>query len=348
MKLLFCTPHLATGGSERVMSLLANKFAKEGHHVEIALLSSNKCSYYLDDAIVTIYAGGDSNIGIIKRLFWLRKHVKEQKPDVIVAFLEKAYCFAILSLIGINVRLIASERNDPTSSLPQWKILKRLLLPKANHLVVQTQKIKEYFTKGIQQKTTIIFNPVTDKVFNLQNSKKSKVIVAVGRLYPQKNHKMLIKAFSLIGKKYLDYNLLIYGDGPLNKSLKEQIHELSLENRCFLMGRSENVVEEMGKAEIFCLSSDYEGMSNALIEAVCIGLPIVTTNVSGTETFLENGINALIVDTNDALAFAKAMDRLLSDKTLRTTMANANKAKAELFRMENIYIQWASLIDRLL
>ena len=345
MKIIFCTPHLATGGSERVMSLLANKFVQEGHSVEIILLSSNKCSYYLNEKIVTTYAGSNDNTTILKRMFWLRAYVKKKSPDLTIAFLEKAYCFTLLSLLGLNVRVIASERNDPSSSLIYWRVLKWFLLPQATHLVVQTQKIKDYFPTKIQQKTSIIFNPVTDKVFNLSVTEKNKIIVAVGRLYPQKNHKLLIEAFSKIHKKHQDYNLYIFGDGPLKQPLTELIHDLNLEGRCFLKGRTEGIVEEMNRAELFCLSSDFEGMSNALIEAVCIGLPIVTTNVSGTEIFLENEKNALIVNIGDTQAFAMAMDRLLSDEKLKKNMSEANKAKANIFRMDNIYKQWSDLIN---
>ena len=345
MKLLFCIPHLATGGAERVMSLLANKFVSNGNDVEIVLLSSDRRSYQLDSRVKLSFAGADGRSSLIRRMKWLRRTVKQNHPDVVVVFLVKAYCMTLLSLLGTKIPVIASERNDPRFTKPLlWNMLSFILLPSSAHFVVQTQRIKDYYPFFFSSFTSIILNPVTDTVFDVKPTKKEKIIVTAGRLYPQKNHILLIKAFKSIYHSIPDYCLHIYGDGPCKENLEQLIIREGLENHVILKGRSDNVIEELNKATLFCLSSDYEGMSNSLIEAFCLGLPIVTTNVSGVETFIKDGRNALVVSTGDTDAFASAIYRLISNEQLREEMGERNKREGVRFNIDLIYNEWNSLL----
>ena len=221
MKIFFTIPHLAEGGAERVVSLLANYLAEKGHHVIIILLSSNRCSYNLESKVSLIYAGHSAKGGFLKRLFWLRNYVKKEHPDIVISFLIKAYCFTLLALLGVNVCKIVSERVDPRFTKPWfWRVIRRILLPTASHLVVQTEEIKAYYGKNIRKKTSVIFNPVSSEVFR-QNYlvERKKIIVTAGRLCPQKNHQMLIEAFRRIADKFPDYQLYIYGEGFLRGNL---------------------------------------------------------------------------------------------------------------------------------
>ena len=354
MKIIYLLASLGSGGAERVVSLLANKMCEDGHDVQIICLKFNDVYYQIDNRVKVVKAM-EHTPNRLTELFWLRRYFQKEKPDVVIPFTEGVYCFTILALLGTRIPIIASERLDPTAmSLPR-KFLKRLLLPYADWLVVQTESIKAYFPKSIQKKTSVIYNPVNDEVFHqiengelkIENLVRQNRIISVARLYPQKNQKMMIEAFAQIADEFPDWQLVIFGEGPLRSSLELLVKSLQLDGRVLLPGRTEHVVEELRKSKIFCLSSDYEGMSNSMIEAICVGLPIVSTKVSGTKELVEEKGTGLLVDLNDVDSMAIALKKLIGDDTLREEMSNNGKNTAKLFKLETIIANWYQLINQL-
>lgn len=349
MKITFLLASLGSGGAERVVSLLANKMVERGHQVEIICLKFNDV-YYQTDPRVKVTLAMQQTKNRLTEVFWLRKYLKQQKPDVVIPFTEGVYCFTILSLLGTGIPIIASERLDPAAMSTTRKILKRLLLPYADWLVVQTKSIKDYFPESIQKKTSIIYNPVNDSVFNLPSlqgraGERLNRIISVGRLYPQKNQAMMIRAFAKVADEFPDWQLVIYGEGPLRESLELIVESLGMKDRVLLPGRTEHVIEELRKSKIFCLSSDYEGMSNAMIEAICIGLPIVSTKVSGTEELIRDGENGFIVEISDEERFTNCISQLISSPSLQNKMSVINTQLAQTFNIDHIVDEWISLIN---
>ena len=347
MNIVFVLASLGSGGAERVVSLLANKMAERGYQVEIICLKFNDV-YYQTDSRVKVTLAMQQTKNRLTEVFWLRKYLKQQKPDVVIPFTEGVYCFTILSLLGTGIPIIASERLDPAAMSKTRKILKRLLLPFADWLVVQTQSIKEYFPKSIQKKTSIIYNPVNEE--NLSPALPSREgrlnrIISVGRLYPQKNQAMMIRAFAKVAAEFPDWQLVIYGEGPLRESLELIVDSLELQDRVLLPGRTEQVVEELRKSKIFCMSSDYEGMSNAMIEAICVGLPVISTKVSGTEELIKDGENGFIVEIGDEEEFTDRITQLVSSPCLQDKMSVKNTQIAKLFNIDHIVDEWISLIN---
>ena len=348
MKIVFLLSSLGSGGAERVVSLLANKMVAQGHQMEIICLKFNDV-YYQTDPRVKVTLAMKQTKNRLTEVFWLRKYLKKQNPDVVIPFTEGVYCFTILSLLGTGIPIIASERLDPAAMSITRKILKRLLLPYADWLVVQTQNIKDYFPEGIQKKTSIIYNPVNDSVFNLPSlqgraGERLNRIISVGRLYPQKNQEMMIRAFAKVADEFPDWQLVIYGEGPLRESLELIVESLEMKDRVLLPGRTEHVVEELRKSKIFCMSSDYEGMSNSMIEAICVGLPIVTTDVSGVKELLDNGKNGVIVPCGDVDELSKTFLELMNNERLMEEYSKKSYSKRELFRIDSIVNQWEQLI----
>lgn len=352
MMIVFVLASLGSGGAERVVSLLANKMVERGHQVEIICLKFNDV-YYQTDSRVKVTLAMRQTKNRFTEIFWLRKYLKKQNPDVVIPFTEGVYCFTILSLLGTGIPIIASERLDPAAMSKTRKILKRLLLPFADWLVVQTQSIKEYFPESIQKKTSIIYNPVNDSVFNLPSlqgraGERLNRIISVGRLYPQKNQAMMIRAFAKVADEFPDWQLVIYGEGPLRAELEFLVSSFKLQDRVLLPGRTEHVIEELRKSRIFCMSSDYEGMSNAMIEAICVGLPVVTTRVSGTEELIENCENGFLVEIGDECGLADSMFKLMSSPILVETMSLKNKKLAGQFDIDLIVGQWIDLINEII
>lgn len=347
MKIAFVTSTLTSGGSERVMSLLANELANRGHEVFIVLLRAPIVFYDIQESVKIYYAENHSH-NMLKKLIWFRGLIKTEHPDVVIPFMTQVYCATILSLMGVNVPIISSERIDPRFSKFINKVYRWCLLRFTTHLVVQTKAIKAYYPTSIQKRTTIIPNPITDSIFeNYPDVNKEKIIVSVGRLYAQKNQKMMIDAFADIANKYPDYKLIIYGEGPIREQLTEYINAKELSGKVLLPGRSNNIAKELNRAEIFCLSSDYEGMSNALLEAVCVGLPVVTTNVSGVEDLLNNGKNGFVVDVGDTKSMSMALDQLLGDKDIRMKFSQYNKQMGQYYTIDRIATDWENLIKHI-
>lgn len=389
MKFIFLLASLGSGGAERVVSLLANRMCEDGHDIQIVCLKYNDVYYTLHNRIKVVAATEHASNRIME-LFWLRKYIQKEKPDVVIPFTEGVYCFTILSLLGTKIPIIASERLDPAAmSLPR-KMLKRLLLPYADWLVVQTESIKAYFPKSIQKKTSVIYNPVNDEAIEnhrmdsrVQSSKRKRAdsydhsghdfchnsskqtsltdlvapknqsskqnrIISVARLYPQKNQKMMIEAFAQIADEFPDWQLVIFGEGPLRSSLELLVKSLQLDGRVLLPGRTEHVIEELRKSKIFCLSSDYEGMSNSMIEAICVGLPVVSTKVSGTEELITNGVDGFLVGVRKVDELTTVFRRLLLDEGLRIKMGINCMKKSSLFSLDSIVEQWKSLINEVI
>ena len=368
MKIIYLLASLGSGGAERVVSLLANRMCEDGHDIQIVCLKYNDVYYTLHDKIKVVAATVHASNRIME-LFWLRKYIQKEKPDVVIPFTEGVYCFTILALWGTRIPIIASERLDPAAmSLPR-KFLKRLLLPYADWLVVQTESIKAYFPKRIQKKTSVIYNPVNDEAFEnpcmdsrVQSSKQNRII-SVARLYPQKNQKMMIEAFAKIADEFPDWQLVIFGEGPLRSSLELIVKSLQLDGRVLLPGRTEHVVEELRKSKIFCLSSDYEGMSNSMIEAICVGsdyegmsnsmieaicvgLPIVTTNVSGVKELVDDNINGFVVECGNVDRMCSALSSLMGNESLMNCFAQKSFERRRLFQMDVVNNKWNSLINQ--
>lgn len=342
MKICFITSTLISGGSERVMSLLANRFAEDGYDVEIININKHIVFYPIDSRIVLRFAEDEVGTSVYKKLLWLRRYIKKSQPDVVVPFMEAVYCFTLVSLIGCKVPVISSERIDPRKSPFLRNLLRYLILPLTDWLVVQTQDIKDFYPRFIQKKTSIIYNPVSEQVFNLPQVEKEDVVISVGKLDDQKNHALLIRAFSKVAQVFPTWKLIIFGEGPRRQSLQLTIENLQLTNRVLLPGRSNRVIEEMNRSKIFAFSSNYEGMSNAILEAVCVGLPVVTTNVSGAEELVQEG--GYVVPIGSEKQLVESMRSLMDDSSKRSRMGEQNKKRAHEYDIDLIYRQWESLI----
>ena len=349
MKITFVTDTLQAGGAERVISILANRLQERGYDIEIICLRMHKVFYEFNPSVKLTFAEDYVNGGIFKKMIWLRKYTKQQKPSVVIAFMIAVYVVTLLSLAGSKIPVIVSERIDPRRTTKLKNVLRYLVMPLMQHLVVQTEDIKSYFPAFIRKRTSIIFNPVTEAVFEAETAVigKKKRLINVGRLYDQKNQRMLIDAFSRVKGQFPDYELVIFGEGPLQEELQSFINDKGVSDSVKLMGKSSQIIEELKASEIFCLSSDYEGMSNAMIEAVCLGLPVITTDISGARDVIVDGENGYIVNVNDAAAFANAISKILSDKELMQKMERNNLLKANLFKADTIVDSWIGLINKM-
>lgn len=335
MKCLFVMPALRFGGAERVTSVLANEWVKQGVNVRILLVESDETSCYpLADNVELKSCRRETQIGQVKQgaiIRAIRKEAKEWKPDAVICFYNALCGLTAIALRGTRIPLIYSERNDPnrTNQRKIDKVYKAIVEHCAAKFVFQTTGAQKCYPKKVQDRSAVILNPLDTTGFPTHDfTSEKKEIVTVGRLEPQKNQKILIDAFSKFAKDFPDYKLTIYGEGSLRPELEQFIQSKGLQDRVILPGSKNRIQEHIKDAALFVLSSDYEGIPNALIEAMAIGLPCVSTDCSpgGARELINDGENGVIVDCGNSDALAKAMVLLLEDREKAQKMGiNAKK-----------------------
>lgn len=355
MRILFCIGNLLKGGAERVAANLCNYLINE-NEITIVTTKGKKSEYELDKKIkVECLESEETNKGFIlkniDRLKVLKKIVKTENPDIIISFLpEPSYRILFLKLFNRKLKIIVSVRNDPKIEYKSTisRITMKVLYPLADGFVFQTKEAQEYFNKKIQKKSVIIPNPIKEEfICEPYDGERENIIVTVGRLEEQKNHKMLIEAFAKLPEQFNEYKLIIYGEGNLRKSLEEQVKKLNLTNRVFLPGQVDNVKEKIYKASLFVLSSNYEGMPNALMEAMALGVPCIATDCpcGGSRFLIKNENNGYLVEVNNIDQLSQLMKKIL-EKDQTQISKNANKITIEL-NPQNINEKWKNYIRKI-
>ena len=356
MNITFTVPAMKFGGAERVISILSNQWTKMGHNVNIIIVGEDPaCAYPLDSIVNVVCLGGPKKRAItahIQLIRKIRKTILELKTDTTISFLIGTCAYTALALLGKNIPLIYSERADPfvRKKRKSMRVFQALVNVFSKGMVFQTEGAKEFYSKKIQRQSVVILNPFDTDIlprYDIENRKKE--IVTMGRLESQKNHKLLIEAFALIADEFKDYKLKIYGDGILKEELQKQIDVLGLSGQVELMGAQKDILNKINKASLFVLSSDFEGLPNALIEAMCVGIPSVSTDCSpgGARELIKDGENGFIVPCNDAKSLADAMKKVLSDNELAQKISVEGKKIAKRMECDQIAKKWIDFIQSL-
>lgn len=351
MKILFYINVFNRGGAERVMSVLANHFAKNDN--QVVLVNSFKVDneYQLDKKIKHLYLdNNDFNSRFQKnhsRITRLRKILKQEKPDVAISFMAEPNFRLLLASAFLKTKTIISIRNDPEKEYcgRVLGMAAKLLFRFADGVVFQTDDAKKWFPTEVQKKSEIIINPVDDSFYSVSYC-STKNIVSIGRLTDQKNQKMLISAFSKIASKTSE-NLYIYGEGPLEKELRKYINDLGMNDRIFLPGIVTDVKNVLSSAKLFVLSSKYEGMPNSLMEAMAVGVPCISSDCpcGGPRMLLNGELNVLLYNTEDENSLADLLLKLINDKGLCKKYSDLIKKRALSFKTSSICSEWAKFIE---
>jgi len=221
--------------------------------------------------------------------------------------------------------------------------LKERIYRRVARVVFQTKWAQSCFSSQVQANSVVISNPVDTDVVPVDSS--LPVIVTAGRLEPQKNHRLLLHAFAAMNQVRPGYHLQIFGEGPLRDELRLCAHGLGLDDVVELPGTVSEIHERMAAARMFVLSSDYEGLSNALLEAMQIGVASVSTACAGSSEVVVDHINGLLVPVGDATALSEAMLSLANDEELRRRLAVAARETGKGFRPLRIFAQWDDIVD---
>lgn len=361
MRIFICESHFSAGGAERVVANLAN-FLSKNHTVKVVSLTKSEMAYKIEKTIMTtcidkkVYR---TDVGKVKkvinkitknsyRLYRLKKEIRDFDPDLILAFLPEP-SFLTLFLKKKNIPVVISVRNDPKIEYKSkgYHALMKWLYPRVDGIVFQTEEAKSYFKNIITCSTNVIPNPINPEFIRQPfNGIRTKNIVAVGRLSKQKNHKILIEAFSKLSKKFKDYNLIIYGEGELREELISLIKKKKLTDKVFLPGVQKDIKDKIYDASLFVMPSLYEGMPNALMEAMALGLPVISTDCpcGGPAFLIENGENGLLVKVNDISGLTKAMEKVLSDPKFSRKLSLGATKIAQTLSPDKINKEWESFL----
>ena len=357
MRIMFCLGSLGIGGAERVITNLANTFVKN-NEVAIVVSTPKDKIYELDKKIRYEVIDSLTEKNKIKKIYNRVKNteriIKEFKPNIIIAFLPEPSIRISMLRKKIDIPVIVSVRDDPKIDYKKMRLYipMKLYFKNADAFVFQTEEQRSYFSKRIQDNSTIIFNPINSNfICKPFLGERKKKIISAGRLMPQKNQKLLIDAFSIVHKKHPDYELHIYGEGDLRNELQEQINELNLEKNVFLDGLTSNMKEKLYDSSMFVLSSRHEGLPNALLEAMALGTPCITTRFSGggAEAIIKNNVNGLLVE-NDSNELSKAINYYIENKEIAKEHGINASEEMKQYTQEAITKKWyeyiCSVVDK--
>lgn len=354
-KVLFYIYSLNKGGAERVLLTLAEKLNKKYDVVILTDVFDDR-EYDLPERIRRIDLQEYMNqiphikIGVVKRLLAIRQCCKREKPDKIIAFMIANSIRAVLANLFTGNKVIVAVRANPYAEYGDWKkhLWVQTVFLCAEKIVCQTSHQTEYFCGLLRKKCVVIENPLfPDFYLPLYEGERKKQIVSAGRLYDYKNHKLLIRAFAQIADEFPDYSVTIWGEGPYRKELENEIERYNLEARIFLPGDSPRVAKDIYAAALFVLPSDTEGMPNALMEAMSLGLAVIATDCpgGGPRSLIQHGENGLLCEVGNVNDLAEQMRLILGNQMMREKLGNNALSIREQCHVDTISEKWSLLID---
>lgn len=361
-KIVFHLNCLEQGGAERVVTNLANQFAAAGYEVIIATEWYGENEFQTDERVRRVHVGlrdGDEKkhrlIQFYLRVKYLKKFLKREKPDILIPFARKALYRGLMAAYFTRIPVLISIRTDPAGHYEERsdKIQIPLLFPRADGCVFQTEGARNFFAPRLQENSRIILNPINPKYIGVpEPAVRTKTVVQSGRLVDFKNQPMLIRAFVEVHKKHPDYDLKIYGGDSFDGTkeiLEKIIEENQAESYIKLMGASDSLEKELADAALFAFTSDWEGLPNALMEAMALGLPIVATDCpcGGPRTIMTHEKDGLLIPIKDQKALEDAVNRLIEDPALAARLGREARKIAERANGQAVYEQWRDYIETL-
>lgn len=362
-KIVFHLNCLEQGGAERVVTNLSAQFAHEGYEVIIATEWEAANEFELDSKVRRIHVGltesdeKRSRVGkYFARIRNLKRMLLQERPDLLIAFAHRANYRALTATLHMDIPVLISVRTDPVGHYDSFtdKLLIAWLYPRITGCVFQTEGQRDFFAKYIQDKSRIILNPIHDKYIGRPPvTQRTKVIAHVGRLVDFKNQPMLIRAFAAVHERFPAYTLEIYGGDSFDGTkeiLEACMKECNVENCVTLMGASDDIARATEHAAFFAFTSDWEGLPNALMEAMALGLPVIATDCpcGGPRTIIRDGENGILIPIKNQSALEEAMCRYIEDAEFAERQGREARKLGEIANAHAIYLQWKDYVEEVI
>ena len=352
MKVMIIISNVGVGGSQRVAISLVNFINSLNEHDQAVIVSLDNFDgkkYDISSIPNFQIQPGSSKTSSLIRI------IRQQNPDIVLSMGTPMAVYTAPACVVCKVPHVISERNDPShfSGRSITRILSRLAMLTANGFVFQTRDAQNFYNEKIAKRSVVIPNPL-NKVESMPITPylgtRKKTVVSVGRLNRQKNQKMLIEAFAKLSAEFPDYTLTIWGEGTERGNLEEQIHSLGMTEKIFLPGTSDKVFDEIYDEGVFVLCSDFEGMPNALMEAMALGLPCISTDCpcGGPKDLIEDGVNGMLVPVNDEHALIDAIRKVISNHDFAAELSQHAILIRQTYSQQEICCQWVDYLKSVL
>ncbi len=351
MTIVYVLPNMSSGGAERVVSILSKRFVEQGIDTTIVYMFDRTTHYEVSQGVKSVYLDllDESKWARVKKIREFLKEIKSENP-IVIPFQDSCLKYILLANVGIGCKVISCERNNPyVKGNGKWDKFKAETPYKLSHFsVFQTHDARNYYSSISDKRCKVIANPIVYMGTDWNGDKSPEKLISVCRLHPQKNLPMLIDAIEIAKKTYSDICISIFGEGELKSELEHIILQKQLESNVKLCGRVNNVGELLAVSSVFLSSSDFEGISNSMLEAMSVGMPIICTDcpIGGARMMLQGGAG-ILTPVGDANALAQAIVSMLSDKVQMNEYARIAKLRSLEYSDEMIASEWISVFKML-
>jgi len=358
---------LSGGGAERVMTDMANHWARGGVHVALITLAAADTDVYRTEASVqrigldvmresqSLMAAAKNNL---RRAGALRRALRQARPDFVISFTDQINVLTLVATIGMRLRVIICDRADPRHHPlgRAWSMLRRRFYFRCFSAVVQTEAVRDLVKPLVGRRPVyVVPNAVGRDVRHVDSpagqlvsdvTEHPRRLVAMGRLAPEKGYDILIEAFATLADRHPNWMLDIFGEGPLQDALQQQITRNNLEERVRLPGWTDDRLAEFSRADLFVMSSHYEGFPNALLDAMACGLPAVSFDCpSGPAEIIRHNVDGLLVEPENVDALSAALNQLMADESRRSDYAARATDVFDRFSVKRFYARWEAVFE---
>lgn len=347
MKLLFIRDYFDYGGASKMIISVADAMSDMGHNSYVYAYGSESCPIDIPNKVQYIKGSPYIHNRALRhpaKIGEIRKTIKKVDPDLIVTFMPYPSILTMFAKIGLKKKIVISERGDPAIYGGFIKRFGHKIIGRADGAVFQTDGARDFYSGKLHDKSVVIPNAITiRRSERIPWNERKNQIAFVGRFYnQQKRQDLMIEAFSMIAPKYPDLYLVFYGDGEDLDYIKHKVEEAQLSERVIFAGSVSPIEAYIRNSKLFVLSSDYEGIPNSLIEAMCVGLPCVATDCTpgGARLLIDDGVNGYLVPRGDAQAIAEKCLKILNNPIDAELMGINAQAICDQYAPEVIYPKW--------